>query len=301
MSHNSFIRSVAAMTVLASGVAARADLLNDYNVVVIGNLSSNVEIEGRAFIGGNLTTGASSYGAMLLPRSSWLGVDVLTVGGNINGGNVHVEAGNLRLDGTRSGTIDFNGGGHEINDPTVSDLVPGYQSQLISTSNFLAALAANSTVTLPGAQPAPAVFNCVPNGQGVAIFTIAASVLSNNLVQRMDLHLNGATSVIINVTGGAATYNAGDMAADFTAANASRILWNFNTAGTVDTQRQFFGALLAPGATLSNSTTIVGSVGVNTFNQNGEVHLPNYTGYLPTPGAAGVLALGGLVASRRRR
>lgn len=301
MSHNSFIRSAAALAVFTSAVSARADLINDYNLIVLGNLSSSSEVEGRTFVGGSLTTGASNYGIALLPRSAYLTVDVLTVGGNINGGNVQMEAGNIRLGGTRTGNANFNGGGQQINDPTVPSLVSGYQSQLISTSNFLAALAANSNVTLPSGQPAPAVFNCVPNGQGVAIFTIDASVLSNNLVQRMDLHLNGATSVIINVTGGTATYNAGDMAADFTAGNASHILWNFNTAGSVNTQRQFFGALLAPGAALSNSTTIVGSVAVASFTQNGEVHVPTYTGYLPTPGAAGLLALGGLVAGRRRR
>ena len=301
MSHSLFNRSAATLAVLASAVAARADLINDYNLIVIGSLTSSTEVEGRTFVGGSLTTGASNYGVALTPASAYLGVDVLTVGGNLNGGNVQLNAGNLRLGGARTGNLNLNGGGVQINDPTVPGLVAGYQSQLISTSNFLAALAANSVVTLPGGQPAPAVFNCTPNAQGVAIFTVNASVLSNSNVQRMDLHLNGATSVIINVVGASATYNAGDMAADFTAANASHILWNFNTATSVNTQRQFFGALLAPGAALSNSTTIVGSVAVASFNQNGEVHVPNYTGYLPTPGAAGLLALGGLAAGRRRR
>jgi hypothetical protein len=53
-----------------------AELLNDYNVIVFGNAASQSEVDGKAFIGGNLTGGGfDGHGV-----SAGAGLPALTVG-----------------------------------------------------------------------------------------------------------------------------------------------------------------------------------------------------------------------------
>jgi len=224
------------------------------------------------------------------------------VGGNLSAGNVQMQAGNLRLGGTRSGNVNFNGGGHQINDPSAPLLVQAARTEMLALSSVLHGMTATGTVNLPAGQPAGVTFNAVPNAQGVAVFNVSGSaLLSSSLVQQIDLQFGSATSVIINVSGTTVNYNGGNMVGGMNATNASRILWNFYEATTVSVDRQLFGAVLAPLAHLSNSTTIVGSTVASSFTQRGEVHVPTYVGYVPAAGTPAMMLLGGLAALRRRR
>ena len=63
----------------------------------------------------------------------------------------------------------------------------------------------------------------------------------------------------------------------------------------------FSGAILAPLAHLTHEGVISGSVAVKSIDQRSEIHLPSFVGYIPSPGAAAALMMGGLIASRRRR
>lgn len=287
-------------TVAAVGTAS-ASIIQTHNLVVLGNHQFQSDIHGRVWVGGNLS-GNGDVGTMLTPRPSFLSTDVLTVLGNMNVNNINLEAGNLRLGGTRTGNVNFNGGGSQINDPTVITTATAVSNELFSTSAALAALPSNSTVSLPSGQPGPANFNANPGPNGVAVFNINASFFSNNLIQQIGLNLNGATSIVINVTGGSASYNTGNFVGAWTSAFArANTIWNFSQATSINLQRGFSGAILAPAATLTNNNDIDGSVFVGAFNQFGEVHFPLYTGIVPTPGAATLLALAGLAAVRRRR
>ena len=281
--------------------SASASIVTQYNQVVLGNLQTGQDTEGRAFVGLNLSGSAAQFGTKLLPRTAWLGTDVLQVGGSITLNNLHMEAGNLHRTGSRSGTVDFNGGGHEIVDGGPSGLVGSYTSDLMSLSSYLGGLAADSTVQAPSGQPGPLKFIATPGSDGVAVFTVSASTLSSSLVQQIDL-VGSASSYIINVTGGSLNFNAGNFSASFaTASVRANTMWNFVSATSISLDRNWNGAILAPLANLTNTTAIDGSVFVKSMTQNGEVHLPGYTGYVPAPGAAGLAAVGLLVAGRRKR
>lgn len=291
----------AALAVAVAGTSHASSVLSDWNLIVFGDLTSTQEVEGRTLIGGNLNTGSSQYGTQLNP-GTFAGVDVLVVGGNINGGNVQIEAGNLRLGGSQTGNLNFNGGGSLINDPNAGNIAVDARAELLGLSSFYTSLTPNSSVNIPNGQPGPLVFNAVGNIDGVAVFNVDGSqIFGNGLVQQFELNLNGATSIIINVSGTTIDHDAGNMVGNFNSANASSILWNFFEATSITTDRLLYGAVLAPDAHLTNSTVIAGSVAVNSFTQNGEVHLPNYTGYVPTPGTAAIFAAAGLLATRRRR
>ncbi len=286
-------------------VSAQADsVLSTWNLIVFNDLTSTQEVEGRTMVGRDLTTGASQYGTML-DRPSHLGTDVLIVGRNLNGGNVHMEAGNLRLGGSRTGTLDFNGGGVQINDAGAAALVASARAEVLGISGALSGLDATNTVSIPTSSPAPVSFSATPGVDGVAVFNVDGNQLfGNGFVQQFDIAMNGATSVIINVSGTSITHNQGNFLGGFNPSNASTILWNFYEAQTLNIDRALFGAVLAPDAHLTNGNFIAGSVAVEDFTQNGEIHLPAYTGYVgdvPAPGSLALLAAGGLIATRRRR
>lgn len=308
--------SPTALSVLAAGLlcaaapSASAQLLNTWNLSVFGNLTSTSEVEGRTQVLGNLTTGASNYGTMLTPRPNFLSTDVLRVGGNVNGGNVQMEAGNLRLGGIRTGNVNFNGGGVQISDNTTASQILSSRGEAYFATSALASLLPTGTINFPSGQPGGVNINAVTSGpDNIAVFNITTAQLASNLIQQIDISISGGGSVIINVSGSGLTFNAGNFVGNFNNNSVrSRVLWNFPQATAIDLQRSWSGSILAPYATLLNNTIITGAVAVEHFTQNGEVHRvaginSGYSGFqpVPTPGAAGLLALGGLMALRRRR
>lgn len=303
MHHRRGIVAGIAFAALAGG-AANAGIWRDYNLVVLGNLNSTSEVEGRTFVGGNLGGPSSTYGTRLTPAAHWLGVDVLSVAGNVNVANqINLNAGNLRRGGARSGGLNLNGGGQDIIDPNLPTVVPGMAAELAAASQFFNALTPDSSVTLPGVQPGPAVFNATPGQDGVAVFNISgASLFQNGLVQQIDLNTGGATQIVVNVSGAGIHWNSGNMVGNWLLPSVrANTIWNFFEATSLTFDRNFNGAVLAPMAHLTNTTAIDGSVFVGSMTANGEVHLPNYTGLIPAPGPVGVLVAGGLAAVRRRR
>ncbi|MCW5755053.1 MAG: choice-of-anchor A family protein [Phycisphaeraceae bacterium] len=296
--------SIAFVTVVAlaaGAVATPADIFQ-YNLIVTGNLDTNQEVEGRTIVGGNLTGPSAQFGFGLLPRPQYLGIDVLTVGGNINMTNIQMEAGDLRRAGTRNANLNFNGGGTEIVDASVAGIGAARATDLVSLSSFYSGLIANSTIQAPNGQPAPLKFFANPDADGVAVFSISASTLASNLVQQIELTANGATSIIVNVTGATLNFNQGNFVGAWASQAVREItLWNFADAADITLDRHWNGAILAPHAHLTNTTAIEGSVYVSSMTMRGEVHLPLYTGITPTPGTFAMLGLAGLAGLRRRR
>lgn len=289
--------------------AADASVLSDWSLIVLNNVNSTSEVEGRAAIGGSLSGPASNYGIHLSPAANYVNTDVLLVGGNITSQNINMNAGRLRLGGTANGVnINHNGGGTTISDGTTQAQVAALHAQAQGISTFLGGMAATSNVVLPGPgdQPTGVTFTAVPGPGGVAVFNIAASQLfGNNKVQSINLNnVAGATSIIINVTGSSTNWAAGNFVGNFNSAFArSNVLWNFTTASAITWNggNTMNGAVLAPNADMEFNGTMEGSVVVKSLIQRGEVHLPTYQGYVPAPGALTLLGAAGLVATRRRR
>ncbi len=298
-------KSIFGAAAMAAGVvmqSAQASAINDWNLIVRHNLTTTSEVEGRTIVGGNIS-GTSNYGTKLLPTNNYLNVDSLVIGGAIGVSNYQVNSGRARLFGSKgAANFNMNGGGALIqNDNSVTGMVNSAWSDVTAASSYAQGLSATNTVTLPSGQPAGVTFNCVAVG-GVAVFSVNGnSLFQNNLVQQMDINLNGASTVVINVTGTNITYNGGNMVGGFNVGNASKIIWNFYQATTLNIDRHFFGAILAPNAAMSNSTAIEGSVFTDSFTQNGEVHLPNFGGNIPAPGALALAGFGMVVAGLRRR
>lgn len=295
------VRAAALAAVAGLGAAAQAGVMNQYNLIVLGQLNnSSQDVEGRVFVGGNLISGGSPTLAKNLNAAAYAGQTTVAVGGNVSVGNMNLQAGNLRYGGSFSGNFNANGGGNRAQDLSLPGQVAGISAELHAASTALKNLAANSSTSLVGNQ---LNFNAVGNGQGVAVFNIAGNLLNNGGVGQINLNLAGVSKIVINVSGANVNISsAGNFVGNWQNSGLRpNIIWNFHEATNVNIQKQIFGAVLAADALVTNSTAIEGSVFAGAMNQNGEVHLPGYTGLIPAPGVLALAGLGGLIAARRRR
>lgn len=298
----SFARCVLAASA-AVAASAQASVVNNWNLVVTGNWTNNSQdVEGNAFCGGNLSGGSPTIGSHLTP-GAWVGRDVLAVAGATSVSNINLQAGNFAHGGAVAGNVNQNGGGNSHADGTLAAQAVAYASELSLLSASLRGLAADSVAQYPSGQPGAVRYNATAGADGLAVFNVnAANVFNNNLIQQIELNINDASQIVINVAGTTVNFNNGNMVGSWTSAFArSSVIWNFFEATSLTFDRNFNGAVLAPSAHLTNSTAIDGSVFVSSFTQNGEVHIPFYTGTVPAPASLAVLGLAALGGRRRRR
>jgi choice-of-anchor A domain-containing protein len=309
------IRAIVVGALLGLSVSqAKASLLPNYNLVVFGNLQDSSDVEGTAIVGGNFTGSAANFGTQL-SHATTAGTDVLTIAGNLNSGaTANIEAGgNLRIGGALIGTVNLNGGGGSVVHAAPPIDLSALQTSMINLSSSLNGLAANSSVTLPGAQPSNITFNA-NFVSGEAVFDVNASdIFENAKAQQILLNVGAAvpadSTIIINVAGSDINFNNGNFGSEFNDPSwSSQIIWNFpdattlNVANDLSVSRELWGSVLAPSAdtTLDSTSPIDGTVVVGNADLQGEIHLPQFAGNVPEPTCLVLVGFGGLLMMRRR-
>ena len=307
--NNKIQLSLAVLTTLAaSGWRSHADTINplsEWSIITSGNLANVSDFYGNAYVGGSLTVQNSFNAAINDTDVMPAGNVSLAVAGNITTQNPsQVNAGNVVVGGTISGQINVNGGG-TITQGNSSALPSSPVAQVANASQSWSTQAANSTAsTSPNS---PLVFNCSSTAS-LAVFNISASTLfAQN--QQLDLVLAAATKqVLINVSGfGAVSQNSSqNFEGDFVK-SASSVVFNFYQASSVTFTGEAYGYMVAPEATVSSGSPIVGGVMAETLDTTSEVEMRGTPDYIapsvPETGAAGPLlglALAGLAVIRRR-
>jgi choice-of-anchor A domain-containing protein len=274
--------------------AARAGLLDEWNLLVETDLTTTSHVDGSARIGGSLTASAGVFTMHVVTASNG---DGLATGGNVSGNLQINNGGNLRLGGTNSGSVIFNGGGTTINDAGVAAQVAADFAYLDALSGILAGMTPNGS--MDGAGNLTATPTLV-DGQLVAIYHLNASSFVG--LGQLNLNLGPATTVILNVSGSPSgnvnLVAPPNLIGGFSQANSSKILWNLYDATQITVNNSFSGALLAPGADLQllgggmNGTVAVHSLS----NQNAEIRRFNYTGYVPPVPEPSTAVLAGIAA-----
>lgn len=306
MSIRRHFRVGAAALGLMIGVAAQAGPMHSYNLIVFEDLTSNTNVEGRTIVGGDINGPAADFAVGLNGINP--GVVTLQVGGNINLSNLNLNNGSAEIGGAINGNLNNNGGG------SISTGVPldisGFQTLLENDSALFSSFSPNSSVSLPGVQPANIVFNASPNPDGLAIFDVNGSdIFSNPLAQQIILNPNGADAILINVRGTSIAFNQGNMGAAFNSAGVTeKILWNFPEAMGVSidltVNRELFGSVLAPTADMlvqGAGNGISGSVAVKSLDLQSQVHLPKLGVDIPEPASLALISAGLLAIVRRNR
>ncbi|MDC8784009.1 choice-of-anchor A family protein [Roseateles koreensis] len=299
-------RVAAAVGLVASQWAGAAslsavDILQQFNLVTLSNVTSTSHVDGRSFIGGNVSGGeyAGHPGSIL--GSSYSG---LTVMGNASGVTVNsnglVVEGNLSNSTVNSGAsailgnvsnTNLNGAAYVAGTVSASNLNGGSLSSVpnavaAATSTDMGATIKGLSTTLSHLSSTgstvnmsanTATFSAVANSLGVAVFDLTAIDTSVFSMSQFSFNLNGANAVIFNVD--EKTLN---IASNFLAGSAAQlagsVIWNFYNATSLNVNAQFGGVVLAPYATLTNNQNIEGTVLVNKLNQNAEIHAASFTG-----------------------
>ena len=329
---------------------AVGDLINTYNVIVFGNITSTSEVDGNVLAGGNVTGGNYGIHYPSIPTGTALTVggnllgDVnvngpgLSVGGNIStsnlnlnkGGDVHVggnvtsnfnanfngsgslyvvnnvnagvnaNGGSAYVGGSVFGNVSANGGGTlhtssavpAATQPDIAGLINSARDTLTTYSGQLASMTADSSITLAGNK---LIFDAAAGSDGVAVFDITGTSLLN-AASEFEFSLNGATSVVINVTGiGSELLNIGANFLNGIATTlATNTIWNFTDAENINITSQFGGTILAAMADLTTSGNIEGSVIVANLIQNAEIHYNGPTTVVATTPLPAALPLFGV-------
>lgn len=326
--------SVALVMAMAAATPASAttviqgiDALHEWNLVVLGNLTSSSEVEGRTFVGGNLGGNSSNY-QIRTPATSTATTPALTVVGDVTGGVKNLTGG-AKVGGNVTSGFTLNGnpqtvlvGGTIANTNVNQNIVKSGQGavagftqglieqrdaltrSLIDLSNGLSALTTTSNALIAGNR---ATFNAVAGSNGVAVFSLNGSDLAK--FGEIDFNRNGADTVIVNVSG--ATIKLDDNFIGNVDQLGRNVIWNFADATKVDVTTQWRGSVLAPLAAGTTSNYIQGSAVFNSMVQNGEMHLDTYSGTfrptaaVPEPATwmmmlAGFGALGATLRRRRK-
>lgn len=335
------VRTCAAVAAVSSSLAfataghaaslSASELLSLFNGVTQGDMTSNQEVEGRLYVGGNLSGNSLQVGFKDVAPSA---LDELIVVGNSTINTINAQNGSdVTIGGSAVGTLNLNGGSQGTRTARIGTTFSGTSNmgttlvnQAASDANFadrfpeidFAALQDESEffATLTGAavntsDPNNKKIIGAPDASGLSVFTTSLSDLASG---GYSIDTNGADTILINVSGVTGTF--GMNALGSTGTFAENVIWNFYQATSINVNSAIIGSVLAPLAKLSgfNGST-EGSVIAREINlSNGELHSRAFIGTLPTesvappppavplPAALPLLlaGLGGLVALRRR-
>ncbi len=253
-----------------------AGLLTDYNLVVIGDRNGSSEVEGRVLIGGNANGSFSNVGFNGGNLGNASPVDSLTVLGNLTA-NANIQSGRLRVLGAISGQINNNSGNSSnvfYDSTTAVPTRSQIANELTNDSTYFSGLTSTGTVTLPqNVANHDLVLNGHPNANGLTVFAINGSILNDPQGNQIRLNANGASNIVINVTGTNVVVGH-TFGGDFSNLR-SHILFNFVNASTLSISNQFTASILAPLANFnSQNANVDGGVFVNQLTQSNEIHVP---------------------------
>ncbi len=269
-----FVLPIAAAAALACASPASADanvglqVLREYNLTVLGNMNSTSSVEGRTFVGGNLSGGSDyyKYSGKKVPAPSATNAPGLTVvgsssgsknlhngsgalvGGSVSGGwnlngsaaqNITIGGSASGINGSKGSTITVGGAASGINGngATVktNQGLPGFAAGLQVQANDYAMGVKDLSAYLAGLTPTDEVTfpkNNLMKFQPTSAGKVAVFNFANADVFKdagqLQFLTGGAETIIVNVGGQSAT-----LAKNFINSSAdlgSKVIWNFYEA-----------------------------------------------------------------------
>ncbi|EIK46123.1 PEP-CTERM putative exosortase interaction domain protein [Cellvibrio sp. BR] len=269
---------LAAAALLGVSSLASAGPLNDYNLILFGDLNvsgGSGHIEGKAFIGGNVVN--ASVFAQKEPENST--ADTVKVVGNFASNNgTHIDRGYLAYEGSFSGPTNIcNGNGlvpsgclKQVTDGSLTAEKTSLFAQLQAESDYYKNLATSANTDLVGDMNNKA-FTYTGAATDLVVFNITAQELTG---PQWSLNMDFPTSlnVVINVSG--SSFNAGNTknGTQSFRDNFNNVLWNFYEATNLNFGDSWFGSVLALNATIATNSNLDGAVAAKSYVGNGEIH-----------------------------
>jgi choice-of-anchor A domain-containing protein len=265
--------------VCVEDVTSSVSWMNEFNLITLEDLAGVTHVQGFTFIGGDYTDTSLSEFNQSSPYATCSQASVTIFGSILSGTQLRAEHGDVVVGGAKNGTVLFNGGAGcsvVFDKPLSKDAITvAFQNASLKLSQ---ATANNTAAVENGNQLNFNVTNVDANG--LAVFNIAAND-SFNLGSIAQIEVKGnhsaANTILINVSGSTVNWNNGNMVGMLTSnAGRQKVIWNFYEATTINTNKNFNGALLAPFADVNTSSVnLDGSVVVKKLSNAGEVHRPD--------------------------
>ncbi|MDX2218804.1 MAG: collagen-binding domain-containing protein [Burkholderiales bacterium] len=230
-----------------------------YGLMVFGSASlSNGESHGSVGVGGAASVSSFTVGSQLRGDSARL----------VAGGSVSYNNGSVGQGGTGiiiaggAATVSQSVGRADVKANTANEDWNALKAEALALSDSLAARAGTAATVVSGNQ-----FNCTGTNASWNVCLLTGSQLGN--ARTINLNYPATASVLVNVTGGAATLTNGQ--ANFNgqpllgSSAASRVIFNFAQAGSLSISGfGIGGTILAPRASLSHANNAIdGQVIVN--------------------------------------
>jgi choice-of-anchor A domain-containing protein len=251
--------------------------LSKWNLVTSGDLKHVGDIEGRAYVGGNVTmTGSFQVGN---GNSGVAPTDItLAVGGNIVSGNpINLNGGSITIGGTDySRTVNPNSHGTvSIGSSWAASHSP--IPQMAQDSTYWSTLGANGTASIDASDHY--IFTA-PKNAALAVFNITDTAsFENSLVNGFELAVGSSTTTIlinVNSLDGIVNWSKGNFFDLFQQSYwKGRVLFNFYNATSITLHDQFTGYLFAPNASVTANGNIDGGIFAKDLYEASEVHLPD--------------------------
>ncbi len=281
-----YIKRMAAVGLVAVSASVSATPLNDYNLILSGDLNvsgSSGHIEGKAFIGGNVLN--ASVFAQHIGKSS-TETTVKVVGNFTSNSNMHVEAGYLAYQGTFSGPTNIcNGNGmgssgceKKVTDGSLTAEKNTLLAELTSESNYFKSLTTSSNFTITG-DSNNKTFKYTGAATDLAVFNISAADLAN--ASNWGVDFGSAVNVLINVSG--TSFDSGNAHVNGFQNSANNVLWNFADATSIKFGDSWYGSVLALNATINTNANLNGAIAAKSYVGNGEIHDYHWSYVPPQP------------------
>lgn len=291
--------------IISTHVFAGSFLLNEYNLVTIGDVNAtSMHVHGKTLIGGDLNS--TNAGVEFGLDAPYENTTNLTVAGTISDGSGFTAKGYSIVDNANTVTNPNNANQYFVNGREIkntkgvttqdlSSMPAEIESNLKSSSSTFKNMTENSQLsTSDDSVNATHAFNIdntlSSNDYAVFNLTASADIFQMDKNEKYEISandVNNIAGVIINVAGTDITQQSSDHFTGFSKDSSfvSKIIWNFYEASTITLNTNFIGNILAPFANLANTGgDIDGSVGVLSIraDENAQIHDFNTTVKPPT-------------------
>jgi choice-of-anchor A domain-containing protein len=244
-----------------------------YNLVVLQNLTISSAVEGKVFVGGNITSRSPATFGVASPASSQVSLEVagLFVGEGTTtvNGNLVVSSQNVVTEGKVNNKPVVVNNGVVATDTKLYDRSVKISGDLINFSIKLGSLPATGMCRL-----ASGAVQCKAQANQVNVFQIPTVWFSYTNVTSFSVTYDGsgtAAFIVINVAGGTGAIRWKDKSIG--GIDQSRVLFNFMSTNALQVESPFSGGILAPYAHLQAKAAITGSVAVASADFSGGAHV----------------------------